>query len=168
MKVSPFQLSYLNVAFHLKRRSKYLEEVWGTESRLLEVQCDISTVIDDLGSHAICCCWSTELYQVQSQYKKTFSCKASAHTAKSTNACFIGLGITAWLARKPSLPKLHRESGLLLRSIWMQMSWRPLLKQYGLPQNLSSATDWSPSHKSSQDQELTQYECTFWFTNVFI
>ncbi len=54
---SSFQMK-INFAFHLETRS--LEEEWrGTESMLLEVQCEVSTVSDDLGCHVICWCWST-------------------------------------------------------------------------------------------------------------
>ncbi len=34
---------------------------------VLEVQCEVSTVSDDLGCHVICCCWSTVFSEVQSQ-----------------------------------------------------------------------------------------------------
>ncbi len=45
-----------------------LEEEWRvTESMLLEVQCEVSTVTDDLGYHVICWCWSTVFSEVQSQ-----------------------------------------------------------------------------------------------------
>ncbi len=45
-----------------------LEEDWrGTESMLLEVQCEVSTVSDDLGCRDICWCWSTVFSEVQSQ-----------------------------------------------------------------------------------------------------
>ncbi len=45
-----------------------LEEDWrGTESKLLEVQCEVSTVSDDLGCFDVCWCWSIVIYQVQSQ-----------------------------------------------------------------------------------------------------
>ncbi len=44
-----------------------LEEDWrGIESKLLEVQCDVSTVSDDLGCRDVCWCWSIVFYQVQS------------------------------------------------------------------------------------------------------
>ncbi len=47
-------------AFHLEIKVWSLEEEWrGTESMLLEVQCEVSTVTDDLGCHVICWCWST-------------------------------------------------------------------------------------------------------------
>ncbi len=37
------------------------------ESMLLEVQCDVSTVSDDLGCHVVCWCWSTVFSEVHSQ-----------------------------------------------------------------------------------------------------
>ncbi len=51
-----------------KSRSQSLEEEWrGTESMLLEVQCEVSRVSDDLGCHVICWCWSTVFSEVHSQ-----------------------------------------------------------------------------------------------------
>ncbi len=45
-----------------------VEEEWrGTESMLREVQCEVSTVSDDLGCNAICWCWSTVFSEVHSQ-----------------------------------------------------------------------------------------------------
>ncbi len=45
-----------------------LAEEWkGTESKLLEVQCEVSEVSDDLGCRDVCWCWSIVFYQVQSQ-----------------------------------------------------------------------------------------------------
>ncbi len=45
-----------------------LKEEWrGTESMLLEVQSEVSTVSDDLGCHVICWCWSTVFSEVHSQ-----------------------------------------------------------------------------------------------------
>ncbi len=43
----------------LSDESKFKEERRGTESMLLEVQCEVSTVSDGLGCHIICWCWST-------------------------------------------------------------------------------------------------------------
>ncbi len=64
---SSFQMK-VNFAFHLETRSQSLEEEWrGTDSMLLEVQCEISTVSDDLGCHVICWCWSTVFSEVHSQ-----------------------------------------------------------------------------------------------------
>ncbi len=54
--------------FIWKSRSQSLEEEWrGTESMLLEVECEVSTVSDDLGCHVICWCWSTVFSEVHSQ-----------------------------------------------------------------------------------------------------
>lgn len=53
------------VLLHLiwKPRSQSLEEEWrGTQSKMLEVQCEVSTVCVGLGSHVIGWCWSTVLY----------------------------------------------------------------------------------------------------------
>ncbi len=51
-----------------KSRSQSLEEERrDTESMLLEVQCEVYTVSDDLGCHVICWCWSTVFSEVQSQ-----------------------------------------------------------------------------------------------------
>ncbi len=64
---SSFQMK-VNFAFHLETRSQSLEEEWrGTESMLLEVQCEVSIVSDDLGCHVICWCWSTVFSEVHSQ-----------------------------------------------------------------------------------------------------
>ncbi len=64
---SSFQMK-VNFAFHLETRSQSLEEEWrGTESMLLEIQCEVSTVSDDLGCHVICWCWSTVFSEVHSQ-----------------------------------------------------------------------------------------------------
>ncbi len=54
--------------FIWKQGPRVLEEEWrGTESMLLEVQCEVSTVSDDLGCHVICLCWSTVFSEVHSQ-----------------------------------------------------------------------------------------------------
>ncbi len=62
---SSFQIK-VHFAFHLEIKVWSLEEDWrGTESKLLEVQCEVSEVSDDLGCHDICWCWSIVFYQVQ-------------------------------------------------------------------------------------------------------
>ncbi len=60
---SSFQMK-VNFAFHLEIK---VPESGGTESMLLEVQCEVSTVSDDLGCHVICWCWSTLFSEVHSQ-----------------------------------------------------------------------------------------------------
>ncbi len=55
---SSFQMK-VNFAFHLEIKVPESGEEWrGTESMLLEVQCEVSTVSDDLGCHVICWCGS--------------------------------------------------------------------------------------------------------------
>ncbi len=64
---SSFQMK---VILHLiwKSGSHSLEEERrGTESMLFEVQCEVSTVSDDLGCHVICWCWSSVFSEVHSQ-----------------------------------------------------------------------------------------------------
>ncbi len=63
---SSFQIK-VNFAFHLEIKVWSLEEEWrGTESKLLEVQCEVSEVSDDLGCRDVCWCWSIVFDQVQS------------------------------------------------------------------------------------------------------
>ncbi len=118
-----------------KSRSQSLEEEWrGTESTLLEVQCEVSTVSDDLGCHVICWCWSTVFSEVHSQRSHL------PGNVRALNASFCwqalwrclfhfpaGLGTSphcqryqklvqwpwcycVWLASKLAWPELHRES----------------------------------------------------------
>ncbi len=64
---SSFQIK-VNFAFNLEIKIWSLEEdCRGTESKLLEVQCEVSTVSDDFGCRDVCWCWSILFYQVQSQ-----------------------------------------------------------------------------------------------------
>ncbi len=59
---SKFSISFGNQGPRVWRKK------WrGTESMLLEVQCEVSTVSDDLGCHVICWCWSTVFSEVHSQ-----------------------------------------------------------------------------------------------------
>ncbi len=125
---SSFQMK-VNFAFHLESRSQSLEEEWrGTESMLLEVQCEVSTVSDDLGCHVICWCWSTvfsestvnaAIYQEILEHFMLPSADklygdadfifqqdlAPAHTAKGTKSWFNDHGVTVldWPANSPDL-----------------------------------------------------------------
>ncbi len=99
-KVSPFLVTYLN-----------------PEYMLLEVQCEISTVSDDLGCHIICWCWSTVFSEVHSQcshlpgnfralhasfwWQALWRCwfhfpagLGTCHTAKGTKSWFNDHGVT--------------------------------------------------------------------------
>ncbi len=156
----------------LESRSQSLEEGWrGTESMLLEVQCDVSTVSDDLGCHVICWCWSTVFSEVHSQRSHLPGNFRASFCWQALWRCWFhfpaGLGTCphcqryqklvqwpwcycAWLASKLACPEPHRESMGYSRGRWktpdptMQMSWRPLSKKPGLPYHLSSVTNWSP------------------------
>ncbi len=60
---STFCISFVNQGPRVwRKRSR------GTEFVLLVVQCEFSTVSDDLGCHVICWCWSTVFYEVHSQH----------------------------------------------------------------------------------------------------
>ncbi len=131
---SSFQMK-VNFAFHLETRSQSLEEEWrGTESMLLEVQCEVSTVSDDLGCHAICWCWSTVFSEVHSQRSHLPGDFRALHASFCWQAlwrCWFhfpaGFGTCphcqryqklvqwpwcycAWLASKLAWPEPHRES----------------------------------------------------------
>ncbi len=54
--------------FCISFENQGLEEEWrGTESKLLEVQCEVSEVSDDSGCCEVCWCWSTVFYEFQTQ-----------------------------------------------------------------------------------------------------
>ncbi len=131
---SSFQMK-VNLAFHLGTRSQSLEEEWrGTESMLLEVQCEVSTVSDDLGCHVICWCWSTVFSEVHSQHSHLPGHFRALHASFCWQAlwrCWFhfpaGLGTCphcqrdqklvqwpwcycAWLSSKLAWPEPHRES----------------------------------------------------------
>ncbi len=131
---SSFQMK-VNFAFHLKSRSQSLEEEWrGTESMLLVVQCELSTVSDDLGCHVICWCWSTVFSEVHSQCSRLPGSFRALHASFCWQAlwrCWFhfpaGLGTCphcqryqklvqwpwcycAWLASKLTWHEPHRES----------------------------------------------------------
>ncbi len=131
---SSFQMK-VNFAFHLETRSQSLEEEWrGTDSMLLEVQCEVSTVSDDLGCHVICWCWSTVFSEVHSQRSHLPGNFWALHASFCWQALWrrwfhfpAGLGTCphcqryqklvqwpwcycAWLASKLAWPEPHRES----------------------------------------------------------
>ncbi len=101
---------------------------------LLEVQCEVSTVSDDLGCHVICWCWSTVFSEVHSQRSHLPGNFRALHASFCWQAlwrCWFhfpaGLGTCphcqrhqklvqwpwcycAWLASKLAWPEPHRES----------------------------------------------------------
>ncbi len=157
----------VNFAFHLETRSQSLEEEWrGTDSMLLEVQCEVSTVSDDLGCNVICWCWSTVSSEVHSQRSHLPGNFRALHASFCWQAlwrCWFhfpaGLGTCPHCQMYQKLVQWpwcycawtpQRIYGVLSRGRWetpdptMQMTRRPLSKQPGLPYHLSSATNWSP------------------------
>ncbi len=147
--------SSFQIKLNWKSRSQSLEEVWrGTESMLLEVQCEVSTVSDDLGCHVICWCWSTGFSEVHSQRSHPAGIGTCPHCQMYQKLVQWPWCYCAWLASKGRLtwtPK--RIYGVLSRGRWeiadppLQMTWRPLSKQPGLPLHPSSATGWlTPCH----------------------
>ncbi len=91
---------------------------------LLEVQCEVSTVSDDLGCHVICRCWSTVFSEVQSTqhlpghiralWRCWFNFPAGLGTCPHCQMyqklvqwswCYC-----AWLASKLTRPEPQRES----------------------------------------------------------
>ncbi len=59
--------SNLHFIWEIKGPRVWRKSGEGTESMLLEVQCEVSTVSDELGCHVICWCWSTVFSEVHSQ-----------------------------------------------------------------------------------------------------
>ncbi len=124
---SKFCISFGNQGPRVWRKS-------GTESMLLEVQCEVSTVSDDLGCHVICWCWSTVFSEVHSQCSHLPGNFRALHASFCWQAlwrCWFhfpaGLGTCphcqryqklvqwpwcycAWLASKLAWPEPHRES----------------------------------------------------------
>ncbi len=122
----------------------------------------------------ICWCWSTVFSEVHSQRSHLPGHFWALHASFWWQAlwrCWFhfpaGLGTCphcqrcqklvqwpwcycAWLASKLAWPEPHRESMSMSSGRWetpdpkIQMTWRPLSKQPGLPLHLSSATGWLP------------------------
>ncbi len=139
---------------------------------LLEVQCEASTVSDDLGCHVICWCWSTVFPEVHSQRSHLPGNFRALHASFCWQAlwrCWFhfpaGLGTCPHCQSAGSVTMVLlcligqqirltwtplRIYGVLSRGRWetpdptMQITWRPLSKQPGLPLHLNSATGWLP------------------------
>ncbi len=83
--------------FIWKSRSQSLEEEWrATESMLLEVQCEVSTVSDDLGCHVICWCWSTVFSEVHSQHSHLPGDFRALHASFCWQALFFPSGLATF------------------------------------------------------------------------
>ncbi len=76
---------------------------------LLEVQCEVSTVSDDLGCHVICWCWSTVFSEVHSQ-RRHLPGNFSALT--SFMEMLISFSSRTW--HLPKLPKVPKSSSMTM------------------------------------------------------
>ncbi len=149
---SSFQIK-VHFAFNLEIKVWSLEEEWrGTESKLFEIQCEVSEVSDDFGCFVICWCWSTVFYQVQSQcsrlpgdlgalyasicWQALWRCwfsfpAAPAHSAKTTSKWFADNDITVldWPATCLTWTP-YGINGIFSKERWeivdpaIQTSWR--------------------------------------------
>ncbi len=130
---SKFCISFGNQGPRVWRKTGEAQNLTG-ESMLLEVQCEVSTVSDDLGCHVICWCWSTVFSEVHSQRSHLPGNFRALHASFYWQAlwrCWFhfpaGLGTCphcqryqklvqwpwcycAWLASKLAWPEPHRES----------------------------------------------------------
>ncbi len=117
---SSFQMK-VNFAFHLETRSQSLEEEWrGTESMLLEVQCEVSTVSDDLGCHVICWCWSTVFSEVHSQRSHLPGNFRALHASFCWQALWrCWFHFPAWLGTCPHCQRYQK----LVQWPWCYCAW---------------------------------------------
>ncbi len=121
--------------FIWKSRTQSLEEEWrGTESMLLEVQCEVSTVSDDLGCHVICWCWSTVFSEVHSQRSHL------PRSFRALHACFCWQALwTCWFhfpAGLGTCPHCQRYQKLVqwpwCYCVWLasKLAWPETLREY--------------------------------------
>ncbi len=149
------------------------EERRDTESMFLEVQCEVSTVSDDLGCHVICLCWSTVFSEVHSQRSHLPGHFRALHAPFCWQALWrswfhfpAGLGtcphcqryqklvqwpcvtVLDWPANSPDLNPMENLWGIVKKKI---RDTRPnnaddlkaAIKATWASLHLSSATDWS-------------------------
>ncbi len=152
----------VNFAFHLEVKVWSLEEEWrGTESKLLEVQCEVSTVSDDLGCRDVCWHWSIVFYQVQSQcsrlpgdfralYASRIDFKVLLLVYKSLNGLgpkYIADMLTEYKPNRPlrslgssqlEIPRVHTKQGESAFSYYAARSWNQLPEEIRCAKTLAT------------------------------
>ncbi len=157
--------------------------VWrktGEESKLLEVQCEVSTVSNDLGCSDICWCWSTVFYQVQSQHSHLpgdfgalyasicwqalwrcwFHFPAPAHSSKTTSKWLADHDITVfdWSANTADLNNIWNLWYIFKRNSWFNNT----IKGSIVPQQCHRLIAFMPQLSDSlicAKGALTKWEC---------
>ncbi len=151
---SKFSISFVNQGPRVWRKRR------DTESMLLEVQCEVSTVSDDLCCHVICWCWSTVFSEVHSQHRHLqdilehfmlpsadklygdddFNFPAGLGTctcAKATKSWFNDHVLLCLIGQQTRLTWTPSRIRWETPDPTMQMSWRTCALLH-----LSSATEW--------------------------
>ncbi len=72
---------------------------------LLEVQCEVSSVSEDLGCHIICWCWSNVFSEVHNQRSHLPRNLGALHVLISFMEMLISFSSKTW--HLPTLPKLY-------------------------------------------------------------
>ncbi len=130
----------------------------------IEVQCEVSTVSDDLGCRVICWCWSTVFSEVHSQRSHLPGPEhfmlpsadtlygdadfifqqdlAPAHTAKGTKSWFNDHSVTVldWPANSPNLNPIEN-----LDERHQTQHLKATVKETWASLHLTSVTGWSTS-----------------------
>ncbi len=148
---SSFQIK-VNFAFLLEIKVWSLEEDWGTESKLLEVNCVLSSPKSMQPSTRIF--WSTLCFHLLTSFMEmmiSFSSRtlAPAHSAKTTSKWFADHDITVldWPANMPDLNPIWNLWDIFKRKMRNSRSNNP--DELKAQKCLSSATGWSlPCHTS--------------------
>ncbi len=123
--------------FIWKSGSQNLEEEWrGAESMLLEVQCEVSTVRDDLGCHVICWCLSTVFSEVHSQRRHLPGNFRALHASFCWQALWRHwFHFLTWLSTCPHCQKYQK----LVQLPWCYCAW------------LASKLAWSEPRRESME-----------------
>ncbi len=89
---------------------------------LLEVQCEVSTVSDDLGCHVICWCWSTVFSEVHSQRSHipgNFRALPCFLLLTSFMEMLISFSSRTW--HLPTLPKVPKAGSMTM--VFTVLDW---------------------------------------------